>query len=100
MLFEVFHWGVIQALIHSFKLLIEHLASQVTLVVEYCVPTRRSKEPGFDPWVGKIPLGEEMALHSSILTWVIQWTEECGGLQSLGLQRLRHDRHNEHLLCV
>ena len=32
-----------------------------------------------------------MALHSSILAWEIPWTEEPGGLQSLGLQRVRHD---------
>ena len=32
-----------------------------------------------------------MATHSSILTWRIAWTEEPGGLQSIGLQRVRHD---------
>ena len=31
------------------------------------------------------PLEEEMATHSSILTWEIPWTEEPGGLQSMGL---------------
>jgi len=30
------------------------------------------------------PLGEEMATHSSILAWRIPWTEEPGGLQSMG----------------
>ena len=30
-------------------------------------------------------------LHSSILAWEIPWTEEPGGLQSMGLQRVRHD---------
>ena len=37
------------------------------------------------------PLEEEMATHSSILAWKIPWTEEHGGLQSMGLQRVRHD---------
>ena len=37
------------------------------------------------------PLEEEMATHSSILGWRIPWTEEPGGLQSMGLQRVRHD---------
>ena len=37
------------------------------------------------------PLEEEMATHSSILTWEIQWTEEPGGLQSMGLQRVRYN---------
>jgi len=37
------------------------------------------------------PLEEEMATHSSILAWVIPWTEEPGRLQSTGSQRVRHD---------
>ena len=40
---------------------------------------------------GEDPLEEEMATHSSILAWRISWTEEPGGLQSLGLQRVRHN---------
>ena len=35
------------------------------------------------------PLGEGVATHSSILAWRIPWTEEPGGLQSLGSQRVR-----------
>ena len=34
------------------------------------------------------PLEKEMAIHSSILAWKISWTEEPGGLQSMGLQEL------------
>ena len=37
------------------------------------------------------PLEEKMATHSSILAWRIPWTEEPGGLQSMGLPRVRHD---------
>ena len=37
------------------------------------------------------PLDEEMATHSRILAWKIIWTEEPGGLQSMGLQRVGHD---------
>ena len=37
------------------------------------------------------PLEEEMAIHSSILTWRIPRTEQPGGLQSMGAQRVRHD---------
>ena len=37
------------------------------------------------------PLEEEMAVHSSILAWRISWTEEPGGLQSMGTQRVGHD---------
>ena len=36
-------------------------------------------------------LEEGMATHSSILAWRIPWTEEPGGLQSMGSQRVRHD---------
>ena len=36
-------------------------------------------------------LEEEMITHSSILAWRILWAEEPGGLQSTGLQRVRHD---------
>ena len=36
------------------------------------------------------PLEKEMTTHSSILAWRIPWTEEPGGLQSMGLQKVRH----------
>ena len=39
-----------------------------------------------------IPIPEKtMAPHSSTLAWNIPWTEEPGGLQSMGLRRVRHD---------
>ena len=37
------------------------------------------------------PLEREMATHSSILAWELPWTEESGGLQSMGSQRIGHD---------
>ena len=37
------------------------------------------------------PLEEEMATHSRLLAWEIPWTEEPGGLQSVGSQRVTHD---------
>ena len=46
----------------------------------------------FDPWVGKIPLEEGMPTHLSIPAWRIPWTEEPGGLQSTGSQRVGHNR--------
>ena len=36
-------------------------------------------------------LQEEMATHSSIFAWRIPWTEEPGGLQSMGFQRVEYD---------
>ena len=38
------------------------------------------------------PLEKEMATHSSVLAWGFSWLEELGGLQSVGLQRVGHDR--------
>ena len=37
------------------------------------------------------PPKQEMTIYSSILAWKISWTEEPGGLQSMGSQRVRHD---------
>ena len=48
-----------------------------------------------ETWVRSLgcedPLEEEMANHSSIPAELIPWTEEVGGLQSTGLQRVGHD---------
>ena len=48
-----------------------------------------------ETWVQSLdredPLEKEMATHSGILTWRIPWTEEPGGLQSTGSQRVGHD---------
>ena len=46
------------------------------------------------------PLEESMATDSSILAWKISWTEEPGILQSIGLQRVGHDRETEHACTV
>ena len=43
------------------------------------------------PLGGEDPPEEEMATHSSILAWRVPWTEELGGLQSMGSQRVRHN---------
>ena len=49
-------------------------------------------------------LGQELAIHSSILAWRIPWTEEPGRLQSVRLQRVRYDLATEHthtvLVCL
>ena len=48
-----------------------------------------------ETWVQSLgwedPLEKEMATHSSILAWRIPWTEEPGGLQSMGSLRVGHD---------
>ena len=44
-----------------------------------------------DPWVWEDPLEKEMVTHSSILACEVSWTEEPGGLQSMGSQGVEHD---------
>ena len=55
-----------------------------------CLPTMQETQVRSLGW--EDPLDKEMATHSSILAWKITWTEEPGGLQSMGLQRVGHDR--------
>ena len=45
-------------------------------------------------------LEKGMAIHSFILAWRIPWTEEPGGLQSVGSQRVRHDCATKHITMV
>ena len=66
------------------------------ILLGFCLPMQEIKEA----WVWSLgqedPLEEEMATHSSILAWKTPWTEEPGGRQSLGLQRVRHDSDWAH----
>ena len=80
-------------MLHSLLPLIYHasglfLTSQVAQTVKR-LPTT------LETWVRSLGwedlLEKEMATHSSILAWKIPWTEEPGRLQSMGLQRVRHD---------
>ena len=48
-------------------------------------------EMGIKSLILENSLEKEMEIHSSILFWKIPWTEEPGGLQSWGLQRVRYD---------
>ena len=68
------------------------MASHVALVVKNSpVKAEEVRDLGLIPGLGSSP-GEEMAAHSSILAWRIPWTEDPEGLQSMRLQRVRHDR--------
>ena len=63
-------------------------ASLVAQMVK-CLPAM------WETWVRSLgredPLEKEMATHSSTLAWKIPWMEEPSRLQSMGLQRVRHD---------
>ena len=52
---------------------------------------QKMQEMGVQSLGWEDPLEEEMATHSSILTWEIPWTEEPGGLQSIVSQRVSHN---------
>ena len=52
---------------------------------------KRCKRQGFDPWVGKIPWRRSWQPTPVFLPGESPWTEEPGGLQSIGLQRIGHD---------
>ena len=54
-----------------------------------CLSTMRETRVQSLGW--EDPLEKEMAIHSSTTAWKIPWTGEPGRLQSMGLQRVRHD---------
>ena len=55
------------------------------------LPLQETQETRVQSLGGEDPLEEGMATHSSVLAWSIPWTEEPGGLQSMGSERVRHD---------
>ena len=60
----------------------------------FLVPDLRGNAFSFSPLriMFAVGLEKEMVTHSSILAWKIPWMEKPGELQSMGLQRVRHDR--------
>ena len=66
-----------------------HLGSSLVAQLVKSLPGMR------ETWVRSLgqkdPLEKEIATCSSILAWRIPWTEERGGLQSMGSQRIEHD---------
>ena len=58
---------------------------------EHACRCRRFKTGGFDPWVRKIPWRRKWQPTPVLLPGESPWTEEPGGLQSIGSQRVGHD---------
>ena len=56
-----------------------------------CGVQRRARGWDRNVEIINIPIREGSGTHSSALAWKIPWTEEPGGLQSMGLRRVRHD---------
>ena len=63
----------------------------MALVVKNCLPMQKTSEMWVQSLGWKNPLEEGIATHSSTLAWKIPWTEEPGGLNSMGSHRVRHD---------
>ena len=75
--------------IQKLQLLKEQLWGSLVSQIEKNLPAMQETQVQFLFWGD--PLEKGMATHSSILTWRIRRTEEPGELQSMGLQRVRHD---------
>ena len=60
-------------------------------MVKNRLPVRETQETWIQSPGREDPLQEEMAAPSSVLVWEIPWTEELGGLQSMGSQRVGQD---------
>ena len=67
------------------------LASRASLVAQMLKNLPAMKETWVQFLSQEDPLEKEMAAHYSILAWRVPWTEEPGGLQSMGLQRVGHN---------
>ena len=67
------------------------LASQVAQTVKNVPAIQERQETQVRSLGQEDPLEKGMATHSSILAWRFMWTEEPGGLQSMGLQRVGHN---------
>ena len=87
----LFHWGKLAFFIswYFFPLL------GASLVVQMVKNLPAMQESWVQSLGRKEPLEKGMATHSSILAWEIPWTEEPGGLQSRGSQRVGHDWEND-----
>ena len=66
------------------------------LWMEACDVVQETQNTQFQSLGQEDSLKEEMATQSNILAWEIPWTEEPGRLQSMGLERVRHDLATEH----
>ena len=55
------------------------------------VKSLQCRRPRFNAWVGKMPAEKEIATYYPILAWRIPQTEDPGGLQSMGSQRVGRD---------
>ena len=69
----------------------EVLAKAIVVILVVVKNLPAMQETGVQSLGQEYPLKKEMATHFSILAWEIQWREEPGSLQSMGLPRIEHD---------
>ena len=68
-----------------------NLSIHASLVAQRVKNSPEVQETQVQPLGWEDPLEKGIATHSSIFAWRIPWTEDPGGLQSMGLQQVRHD---------
>ena len=85
----------IESVMPSNHLILCHRTVSQTLAISWFfriyLPMQETREMRVQSLGWEDPLEKEMATHSSIIAWKIPGTEEPGGLQFMGLQRVRHD---------
>ena len=82
---------------HIFVLFGDHLGEWTSLVAQRLKHLPPSGNPGFDPWVGKIPWRRKWQPTPVFLPEESREQEEPGGLQSMGSQRVGHDSLTKHI---
>ena len=103
---KILHVGVI----YYHKRLLKHSYISFYYIIWYIIraslvaQTVKNQPAMQETWVWSLdredPLEKGMSTYSSILAWRIPWTEEPGKLQSMGSQRVRHDRVTKHTHVV
>ena len=91
------HWPFHRIIVKSLAIIKIPLFTEICWLVAQMVnnqPATQETRFRFLGW--KDPLEKGMATHPSILAWEIWWTEEPGGLQSMGLQRVGQDSTHTH----
>ena len=84
-------WGCSSSVSLSFLLIFTGLNKVPSLVAQLVKNPRAMQETRVISLGREAPLEEGVATHSTALAWEIPWTEEPGGLQSMGSQRVGHD---------
>ena len=109
-IYRYFQYGVLFNVTFSWsKTWLENISNRIKLAKSKNIPrgflgglvlknpsanAEDARDVGLIPWSWEDTLEEEVAAHSRILAWKVPWTEEPGGLQSLGSQG--HSRATEH----